>query len=407
MNLSQKNLLITNVRIVTEQDIIIGHVKISGGMIESIIADSGKKDAALAGGTFSPAVVDGFEGDVIDGNGGWLLPGFIDMHVHGGFGGDFMYATAESFDRITGFHASQGTTGMLATTMTASRDDIEKVLDAVAAYQKNGMPHAELLGVHLEGPFISEKWPGAQNPDYIVDPQLEWLQNWTRTYPGLVKMVTLAPEKPGSLESIAWLKNQGVIAAAGHTDAVYAELIAAADSGLTHAVHTYNAMRGLHHREPGTLGAVLTTDSIYAEIIADGEHVHPAAISLLLASKPKDKVILVTDAIEAAGMPDGEYELGGLPVVLKNGTARLKDSGALAGSSLSMISAFRFMVNVMSLSVTEASRMASGNPARELGLAGVTGSIAIGKRADLVVTDGDFNVSRTLLRGTPIFSKNE
>ncbi len=403
MNPNQKTLLITNVQIVTEQAVVTGHVKINSGIIESIITDNENGDAARKAGITGIADLGGFEGEIIDGKGGWLLPGFIDMHVHGGFGGDFMYANAESFDRITGFHASQGTTGMLATTMTASRKDIESVLEAVSAYQKNGMHHAELLGVHLEGPFISEKWPGAQNPDYIADPQLEWLQQWAKSYPGLVKMVTMAPEKSGARESIAWLKSQGIIAAAGHTDALYEEMVAAADCGLSHAVHTYNAMRGLHHREPGTLGAVLTTDSIYAEIIADGEHVHPAAISLLLCSKPKDKVILVTDAIEAAGMPDGEYELGGLPVVVKSGTARLKDSGALAGSSLSMIAAFRYMVNVIGLPVTEASRMASGNPARELGLSDMTGSIAVGKRADLVLTDLDLNVQQTILRGTSIF----
>lgn len=395
------DLLITNVRIVTEQDIIVGHVKVKDGKIASIHAHRGQAEDAqdLAAGSTHEHV------EVIDGGGGWLLPGFIDMHVHGGYGGDFMHANSESFDRIAKFHASQGTTGMLATTMTASREAIEAVLEAVAAYTRDGMDHARLIGVHLEGPFISEKWPGAQNPAFIEDPQTEWLQQWNNAYPGMIRMVTLAPEKAGAKESIAWMKNKGIIAAAGHTNARYDEIVAAAEWGLSHAVHTYNAMTGLHHREPGTLGAVLTTDSIHAEIIADGEHVHPAAIKLLLSSKPKDKVILITDAIEAAGMPDGEYELGGLAVVLKNGTARLKEGGALAGSSLTMIAAFRYMVETIGLSVTEASRMASGNPARELGIAGVTGSIAIGKQADLVLTNPSFLVEQTIIGGKPVFKQ--
>ncbi|MCR2802576.1 N-acetylglucosamine-6-phosphate deacetylase [Paenibacillus soyae] len=381
-----------NVHIVLEDRVVRGSVSVVDGRIESI-AEAGLDQAAPSGS--------------IDGNGGWLLPGFIDLHVHGGFGGDFMYANHESFDRITGFHASQGTTGMLATTMTASREAIEAVLDAVTSYQQDGMPYATLLGVHLEGPFISEKWPGAQNPAYIRDPQLDWLKAWTERYPGLIKLLTMAPERPGSIEAIEWMAENGIVAAAGHTDAYYEDMKKAADAGLTHAVHTYNAMRGLHHREPGTLGAVLTDDRIYAEIIADGEHVHPAAIALLLAAKPLDKVVIVTDAIEAAGMPDGAYELGGLAVVVKNGTARLREGNALAGSSLTMIRAVRYLLSATKLSIVDVSRMASGNPARELGLFGHTGSIAAGKAADLVLTDADLNVERTWVAGRSVYSNRD
>ncbi|MEK3881725.1 N-acetylglucosamine-6-phosphate deacetylase [Paenibacillus sp. PL2-23] len=386
---------IHNVNIVLEDRVIQGSVTVSNGRIDSILEDSGEPAA-------DPQAKEGW----LDGNGGWLLPGFIDLHVHGGFGGDFMYANRESYDRITGFHASQGTTAMLATTMTASREAIEAVLEAVSAYQRDGMPYAQLLGVHLEGPFISEKWPGAQNPDFIRDPQLEWLKSWHKQYPGLLRLLTLAPEKNGSIETIQWLKEQGIIAAAGHTDALYEDMRAAADAGLTHAVHTYNAMRGLHHREPGTLGAVLTDDRIYAEIIADGEHVHPAAIALLLAAKPQDRVLIITDAIEAAGMPDGEYELGGLAVVVKNGTARLREGNALAGSSLTMIRAIRYLLANTGLSIVDVSRMASGNPARALGVMEHRGSIAVGKAADLVLTDTELQVERTWSGGRSIFSRS-
>lgn len=389
LNVSSWN--VHNVNIVLEDRIARGSVLVENGRIKKI---------ALEG-----DALDHYYADVenLDGNGGWLLPGFIDVHVHGGFGGDFMHADQERYDRITKFHASQGTTGMLATTMTASKEAIEAVLDAVSAYQEAGMPYTSLLGVHLEGPFISEKWPGAQNPAHIRDPQLEWLKEWHEKHPGLIKLLTLAPEKNGAKETITWMAENGIVAAAGHTDSHYEDIKSAADVGLSHSVHTYNAMRGLHHREPGTLGAVLTDDRIYTEIIADGEHVHPAAIAILLATKPLDKIIIVTDAIEASGMPDGTYELGGLAVVVKNGTARLQEGNALAGSSLTMIRAVRYMLNHTKLNLVEVSHLASGNPARELGIYEQTGSIAEGKQADLVLTDADLNVERTWVKGRTVF----
>ncbi|GKU75765.1 N-acetylglucosamine-6-phosphate deacetylase [Paenibacillus sp. L3-i20] len=384
---------IGNVNVVLENEVVKGTLYVKDGVIAEVIADgsvgSSEQQSAIT----------------VDGKGGWLLPGFIDVHVHGGFGGDFMHANRSSYDRITKFHASNGTTGMLATTMTASKEAIEAVLSAVSEYQNESMPYASLLGVHLEGPFISEKWPGAQNPVYILDPQLDWLKTWTEQYPGLIRLLTLAPERTGAKEAIAWMAEAGIIAAAGHTDALYEEIKSAADVGLTHAVHTYNAMRGLHHREPGTLGAVLTDDRIYAEIIADGEHVHPAAIAIMLAAKPLEKIILITDAIEAAGMPDGVYSLGGLAVVVKEGTARLQDGNALAGSSLSMIDAFRYMLTNTKLTVNEVSQLASANPARELGIYELKGSIAVGKHADLVLTDSEFNVAQTWVQGRSVFSK--
>ncbi|MFX3635257.1 MAG: N-acetylglucosamine-6-phosphate deacetylase, partial [Candidatus Pristimantibacillus sp.] len=312
--------------------------------------------------------------------------------------------TRESYDTITRFHASHGTTGMLATTVTASPEAIHSVLQTTADYMANEMPYTALYGVHLEGPFLNEKWIGAQNPAYVSPPRLDWLQEWTKQFPGIIKQLTLAPEKEGAFETISWLAANNIVAACGHTDATFEVMEQAAEAGLTHAVHTFNAMRPLHHREPGTVGAVLTDDRIYAELIADGAHVHPGAIRLLAASKPLDKLILITDAMSAAGMPDGMYDLGGLAVIVKEGIARLKE-GNLAGSSLTMIGAFSYMKENTSLSVTDISRYASGNPARQLGLFDRTGSIAVGKSADLVLTDGDFNkVQRTWVSGKPVFT---
>lgn len=392
MNSSSANWLIRNINIVLEDRVVTGSVIVLNGRIERIISHDSMDKAELAESLES-----------IDGQGGWLLPGFIDIHVHGGFSADFMDAGRESYDTITRFHASQGTTGMLATTMTASKEAIEAVLQGAAEYRSSEMPFAALYGVHLEGPFISEKWPGAQNPAHIKNPQLDWLKKWNAEWPGLIRLLTLAPEKPGAIETISWLAEQGIITACGHTDALYTEIKTAADAGLSHAVHTYNAMRGLHHREPGTLGAVLTDDRIYAELIADGEHVHTAAIRLLLAAKPADKVILITDAISAAGMPDGDYALGGLAVVVKQGVARLREGNALAGSSLTMIRAFRFMLDHTGLSVPEVSCMASGNAAKQLGISDRTGSITVGKQADLVWTDAKFNVRQTWVQGRSVY----
>ncbi|MBW7477014.1 N-acetylglucosamine-6-phosphate deacetylase [Paenibacillus oenotherae] len=387
---------IRNVHIVAEDAIIEGSLMIEDGLIVSIT--QGEDSSSL------PAK----EADnvtIVDGKGGWLLPGFIDLHVHGGYGADFMDAAHEAYDTITSFHASKGTTTMLATTVTASPEAIEAVIDATASYIEASMPYASLAGVHVEGPFISERWPGAQNPAYITAPRLDWLQRWNREKPGIVKLLTLAPEKEGALPLVSWLAEHGIIAACGHTDALYEEIEAAVDAGLSHAVHTFNAMRGLHHREPGTAGAVLTDDRIYAELIADGHHVHPAAIRLLAASKPGDKLILITDAMSAAGLGDGQYDLGGLTVDVQSGVARLSEGGSLAGSTLTMLDAVRNMMAYTGLNLMQVSRMASANPAARLGLQQLTGSIASGKQADLVLTDQSLlSVQGTWVRGRRVYS---
>ncbi|MCM3630045.1 N-acetylglucosamine-6-phosphate deacetylase [Paenibacillus glycanilyticus] len=385
-----KSLLIHNVKVVLEDRVTNGSVLINDGRIIRIIEE---KEEETYGADH-----------VLNGQGAWLLPGFIDVHVHGGFGGDFMDASEESYDTITKFHASQGTTGMLATTVTASREAIEAVFQATRSYMNKEMRYAELLGIHLEGPFISLKWIGAQNPAFLSPPRLDWLQDWTERYPGILKLLTLAPENEGAIDAIKWLSSHNIVVACGHTDATFEVMTQAAEAGLTHAVHTYNAMRPLHHREPGTVGAVLTDDRIYAELIADGHHVHPGAIRLLASSKPSDKLILITDAISAAGRPDGLYDLGGLPVIVEGGVARLQE-GNLAGSSLTMINAFRYMAEHSGLTVNEISRYASANPARQLGLFGHTGSIAVGKRADLVLAAPDFSkVLSTWVNGSQVYS---
>jgi N-acetylglucosamine-6-phosphate deacetylase len=338
---------------------------------------------------------------------GYLLPGFIDIHVHGGNGEDFMDADPRVLDTITAFHGSHGTTAMLATTMTAPKDRIDQVLSEVHAYMTRPMPYAQLEGVHLEGPFISPNWPGAQNPEHIVLPNLTWAAEWEQRYPGLVRQLTLAPERDGALELIAWLRSHGITAALGHTDATYEEVERAAEAGLNHAVHAFNAMTPLHHRKPGAAGAVLADPRIEAEVIADGIHVHPAAISLLAKLKRDHNLILITDAMSAAGLEDGHYTLGDLPVIVQGGVARLKDEVTLAGSTLTMIEGFRYLVHHVGLSIPEASQAASLNPARSLNIAHRTGSLKAGKQADVLLLDADFKLQGVWVKGLrrPLNSK--
>lgn len=334
-----------------------------------------------------------------DAKAGWVLPGFIDVHVHGGQGHDFMDADEEGLKAITQFHALHGTTSILATTLTASRAELTGVLERVSKFMSTEMPYSRVIGVHFEGPFINEKWKGAQNPQYIIPPQVEWLEDWVKQYPGIIKIQTLAPESVGALDYITKLSENGIVPSCGHTDATYDQIIAAADHGLRHAVHTFNAMSVLHHRAPGTVGAVLTDDRIVAEVIADGHHVHPACVKLITSAKGAHNVILVTDAMSGAGMSDGDYELGGLPVVMSCGIARLKETGSLAGSTLTMINAVRYLVREVGVSIADASRMASANPARQLGIDQLTGALEAGKAADFLLIDESLELQQIWIGG--------
>ncbi|MEK4077080.1 N-acetylglucosamine-6-phosphate deacetylase [Paenibacillus sp. FSL M7-0656] len=334
---------------------------------------------------------------------GLIVPGFIDIHVHGGNGEDFMDASPEVLDKISSFHSTQGTTAMLATSMTAPKERLDSVLAEVDRYRSGEMPYAQLEGVHLEGPFFSPKWPGAQNPEHIILPDVSWLEAWEKQYPGLIRQVTLAPEREGALEVISWLREQRITAALGHTDATYEEVERAVEAGLHHAVHTFNAMTPLHHRLPGAAGAVLSDPRISAEVIADGIHVHPAAISILAQLKQHDdQLVLITDAMSATGLDDGEYKIGDLPVIVKHGEARLKDGGALAGSTLTMIRGFRYLVQEVGLSLNAASRAASLTPARLLGIDHRTGSLAQGKQADIVLLNAELDIEGVWVKGRRI-----
>lgn len=381
--------LITNANVVTlEQVIEQGAVVLDGGKIAYVGKASGVP------GELAQACE-----ETVDAAGGWVLPGFIDIHVHGGYGSDFMDSNKEVLDTITRFHRDNGTTSMLATTMTATKEDIERVLGEVYDYMMGDMPYAQLFGVHLEGPFLNPKYCGAQDPNKMVEPRLDWIQGWAADYPGIIRQLSLAPERNGALEMIKWVRSQGIVAALAHTNATYAEVQTAVEQGLNHAVHTFNAMTPLHHREPGVVGAVMSEDRICAELIADGHHVHPTCIGILAKLKTNDNMILITDAMSAAGLGDGQYALGGLAVTVKDGVARLTEGNSLAGSTLTMIEAFRYVVQKVGLSVQHASRIASYTAAKQFGIDNVTGSIAEGKQADVLLVSESLELQRVWVKG--------
>ncbi|CAM3295435.1 MULTISPECIES: N-acetylglucosamine-6-phosphate deacetylase [Paenibacillus] len=382
--------------------LLYGNVLTPTGLIqEGVLAIAGEKIVYAGEAAGLPTELQQNDAQVLKHPDGYIIPGFIDIHVHGGNREDFMDSSKEVLDKITSFHSSQGTTAMLATTMTAPKADIDRVLHEVQNYRNQEMPYTRLEGVHLEGPFISPKWPGAQNPEHIVLANIEWLEEWVSTYPGLVRQVTLAPEREGALEAVKWLSSHGIVAALGHTDASYEEVEAAVEAGLSHGVHTFNAMTGLHHRKPGVVGAMLSDDRLSCEIIADGIHVHPAAMRILARVKPQDKLILITDAMSAAGMPDGEYTIGDLPVVVEDGIATLKSNrNSLAGSTLTMIKGFQLLIREVGLSLEQASLAASTNPARKIGIDDRTGSLEAGKLADVLLLDHELGLQGVWIQGT-------
>ena len=336
-----------------------------------------------------------------------VVPGFVDVHIHGAGGHDVMEGTTLALDRIAATVARHGTTSLVATTVTASIEDTCHSLEGIAHYirsqaelnevQEDARLAAEFVGIHLEGPFISHARRGVHPPDAIARPSTATLQKFLEAADGLVKIVTIAPEIPGAGELIEYAVAAKIVAAIGHTDADYDQARAAIQAGARHAVHMFNAMRPFSHRDPGVVGAILTDPEVTAEIIADGVHVAGPAIQVLLGCKGFDAVVLVSDGIAATGMHDGRYRLGNFEVTVQDGVAR-NSEGKLAGSTLTLDRALRYLVAI-GVPLQEAVRMATVLPARRLGLAGKKGIIAVGADADLVALTPDLRVAGVMTRG--------
>jgi N-acetylglucosamine-6-phosphate deacetylase len=345
----------------------------------------------------------------------WAFPGFIDMHVHGGGGASFTEGGRDDARRAAAFHRAHGTTRIVASLVTAPVDQLERRVAMLAGLADEGV----IDGIHLEGPFLSAARCGAQDPRYLTEPDVTTFTRLHAASRGWLAMITIAPELPGAAEVIRAAVAAGVIAAAGHTDACAEVTAEAIDAGISHATHLFNGMRPVDHRAPGPVGALLDRQ-VTCEVIADGTHLHDAIIRLTARAAGPGNLVLVTDAMAAAGMPDGNYRLGELDVTVSGGVARLAadtplggtvaggtvpgatppgGTGAIAGSTASMELVVRRAITAVGLSVTDVASAASTTPARRLGLDRVTGSLRAGLAADIVLLDSDFRLRAVVARG--------
>ncbi|MBQ5725612.1 MAG: N-acetylglucosamine-6-phosphate deacetylase [Clostridia bacterium] len=338
--------------------------------------------------------------DCIDAQGLYVSPGLVDLHIHGYLGADTCDADPEGLRRMARGIVQNGVTSFLPTTMTVSEEEIRASLDAVRGVleESRTWEGAEILGVHAEGPFINPKKKGAQAEAGIQRPDAEKLRPWA----DVIRLMTLAPEMDGALECVRAARAMGVTLSMGHTDATYDQAMAGIGAGITHATHTFNAMPPLNHRQPGAVGAALGDARVYCELICDTFHVHPALFNLM-AKQAGERLVLITDSIPVAGLPEGPHDQLGATVIVDGMKLRFPD-GTIAGSALTLDAAVRNFARHTGLPIWRAVNMASLNPARSIGADGVKGALEAGMDADIVIADGDFNVRATYVRGTRVFA---
>lgn len=380
-----KELLLKNAKIVLKDRVIEGDILTADGIIRDIIDRK------------SPVKAETLEAEnSIDLDGKYVVPGFIDVHIHGSNGADAMDGTAEALKTISSYIATKGTTKFLATTLTSSKEELINVLKIAADLQNKELDGATIFGVHMEGPYFDIEYKGAQNEKYMKPATEKEIKDYLDVKPGLVKMMSLSPHTEQSIETVKFLKENGVIVSVGHSAAKFNDVMKAVDAGLSHSTHTFNGMRGINHREPGVAGAVLISDKINAEVIFDKVHIHPEIVRLMIKAKGTDKVVCITDAMAATGLPNGDYKLGELDVYVKDGEARLKSNDSLAGSVLTLDKAFRHVIE-LGYPIYEAVKLTSANAAVEFGLN--AGAIEVGKEADFTILDDSYNVDMTIVNG--------
>ncbi|MHB9860820.1 N-acetylglucosamine-6-phosphate deacetylase [Streptomyces sp. YIM S03343] len=332
---------------------------------------------------------------VVDVSGHWLVPGFVDMHNHGGGGGSFSVGTIEEIQTAIHTHRLHGTTTIVTSTVTDDLDVLAQRAGLLAELAEQG----DIAGIHFEGPFISPHRKGAHSEPLLRDPDPAAVRKLIDAAHGQARMMTLATELPGGIDSVRLLAEHGVIAAIGHTDATYEQTLAAIDAGATVATHLFNAMPQLGHRLPGPVAALLEDERVTVELINDGTHLHPASLQLAFHHAGPERVAFITDAMDAAGFGDGRYLLGPLEVEVLDGVARLVEGGAIAGSTLTLDRAFKRAVTIDRLPVEHAVAALCANPARLLGVDDQVGSLDPGKYADFVLLDADFDVKGVMRRG--------
>lgn len=390
---------LTGARVVLPEGVVDhGRVTVEGTRIAAVgpAPDATPGQADPAHGHADSAAAQGER--ALDLPGGWIVPGFVDLHVHGGGGASFSAGTPEESMTAIRTHRAHGTTTMLASTVTGDLDDLARQAATLSELVEQG----ELAGIHFEGPFISPHRCGAHQPSLLRAPDPADVRKLVDAARGTARMMTLAPELPGGLESVRLLADSGVLAAVGHTDSTYEATIEAIRAGATVATHLFNAMPSLLHRTPGPVAALLEDERVTVELINDGTHLHPAMLELAFHRAGADRVAFITDAMGAAGMSDGRYPLGPMEVEVKEGVARISGgptAGSIAGSTLTLDRAFRRAVTIDGLGVVETVRAMSATPARLLGIADRVGSVEVGKDADLVVLDDDFRLRGVMRRG--------
>ncbi|PON03113.1 N-acetylglucosamine-6-phosphate deacetylase [Bacillus halotolerans] len=389
------SLLLSGISIVTENEVIKnGYVGVKDGKISAVSAER---------------PIEQYAKEIQGPRDAVLLPGMIDIHIHGGYGADTMDASFSALDTMSSRLPEEGTTSFLATTITQEHGQISQALvnarDWKSAEDSSSLG-AELIGIHLEGPFVSPKRAGAQPKEWIRPSDLALFKKWQQEAGGLIKIVTLAPEEDQQFELIRYLKDESIIASMGHTDADSALLLEAFEAGASHMTHLYNAMSPFHHREPGVIGTALAHEGYVTELIADGIHSHPLAAKLAFLAKGSSKLILITDSMRAKGLKDGVYEFGGQSVTVKGKTALLSD-GTLAGSILKMNEGARHMRAFTNCSWTDIANITSANAAKQLGIFDRKGSITEGKDADLVIVSSECEVLLTVCRGNIAFKSKE
>lgn len=367
-------------KIITENEILENHVLLFDRDIKEIIHKDNFQDKVY---------------ELIDAEGMYVSPGFIDLHIHGSGGCDIMDSSFEALEKISNVVAETGVTSFLATTMTKDISEIKKSLRNISLF-KGMVSGAKVLGAHLEGPFISKKFKGAQDEKYILKPEVGIIDD----YIDEIKIITLAPEVDEGNNFIKHYKNKGIVLSIGHSDAGYKETVRAIDDGVSYATHIFNAMKGLHHREPGVVGAIFQK-RIFCELIPDCIHVNKDFLDTLIRIIGKEKIILITDCMRAGGMLEGVYELGGQEVFVDKNSARLSD-GRLAGSVLKLNQGVKNVFENTSYSINEIVNMATINCARAIGVERKIGSIEAGKSADIILFDEGFNVKHTIINGKSV-----
>lgn len=340
--------------------------------------------------------------EVVDAEGLYVVPGFIDIHMHGAVGVDIMKADPILMDKLSLFLASRGVTSFVATVMTDSMDNIGRALNNIRCSMERGTKGAKIAGINMEGPFLNPKYSGAHPREHIVKPSAEIINELIQKSGNNIRIMTAAPELDGISEVIRELKKENITFCAGHSGIDFAGAKEAFKNGFKHVTHLFNAMTGIHHREPGLAGAALDSDNATVEIIPDLIHVHPAVIEIAVKRKTPNRVVLVTDSISAAGIEDKKLQFAGRPITIKDGAA-VFENGVLAGSTLTMIDGIRNMVREAGCSLEDAIKMASVNPAKIVNIFDRKGSLSEGKDADVVILDKDLNIRQTIIEGVTAY----